>query len=525
MMPTPTSPWAASERKEATPVLPAAKPRTARSRTESLLLSEQYAPRVLPALLGTGDLTSLFLLNVFWVTNVTPLAAGGPASFTYWLIGGTLFFIPCSLVLAQLAALFPSEGGIYAWTAHAFGPRWAFFVGICAWLPGVLSIVNAAAAFVSCLQALNPSWLAASWQQGLAIGGVLAFTALLSCQRTRRVQHVLNAAAILMGMATLLIGVSAVIWLVSGHPSATTFTNAANWRVVPFGSQTNVALLGSVVLALMGSDMPLAMGAEISDRRAIPRHLAWGTLLTLGGYLLFTFALLAVQGASAAASTVNPLLLVITTVDRVFGKAGGDAMALCLLFYFLMIPVALNVCFARLFLVAAIDGRVSIWFAKLNRHRVPVHALLAQLGIAVVFAAILYLLVPQIGLFGSPASFTSEAYNVLGASLLLVWAISFMFPFLDVAALFLKHRPIFRNLRVVPWPLLTGSVVGGTLLCAATIVITLFNSFIPTLIPDATWWYVVGGITLIWLTLCAIGSMVTNSQATWEQMSEIGGHP
>ncbi|MGB8345689.1 MAG: amino acid permease, partial [Ktedonobacteraceae bacterium] len=62
--------------------------------------------------LGTGDLTSLFLLNVFWVTNVTPLAAGGTASFTYWLIGGMLFFIPCSLVLAQLAALFPSAGGI-----------------------------------------------------------------------------------------------------------------------------------------------------------------------------------------------------------------------------------------------------------------------------------------------------------------------------------------------------------------------------------------------------------------------------
>jgi amino acid transporter len=516
MLPTPTSPLLSS------PPASITKAQASRKRTESLLLSEQYAPRVLPRLLGTGDLTSMFLLNVFWVTNVTPLAAGGPASFSYWLIGGMLFFIPCSLVLAQLAAIFPSEGGIYAWTAHAFGPRWAFFVGICAWLPGVLSIVNAAAAFVSCLQALNSSGLVASWQQGLAIGGVLLFTALLSCQRTRRVQHVLNAAVILMGLATLLIGASAITWLVGGHRSVTNFPNASGWQVVPFGAQSNLALLGSVVLALMGSDMPLAMGAEIADRRAIPRHLAWGTLLTLGGYLLFTFALLTVQGANAAASTVNPLLLVITTVDHVFGKVGGNVMALCLMFYFLLIPVALNVCFARLLLVAAIDGRVSIWFAKLNRNRVPVHALLTQVGVAAVFAAILYLLVPQVGLFGSPASFTSEAYNVLDASLLLVWAISFMFPFLDVAALFLKHRKVFRNLRVMPLPLLTVSVVCGTLLCAATIIITLFNSFIPTLIPDATWWYVVGGITLIWLTLCAIGSMLTNSQATWEQMAEIG---
>lgn len=305
----------------------------------------------------------------------------------------------------------------------------------------------------------------------------------------------------------------------------TSFVNASGWHIVPFGAQSNLALLGSVVLALMGSDMPLAMGAEIADRRAIPRHLAWGTLLTLGGYLLFTFALLAVQGANAAASTVNPLLLMITTVDHVFGKVGGNVMALCLMFYFLLIPVALNVCFARLFLVAAIDGRVSIWFARLNRNRVPVHALLAQVGIAAVFAAILYLLVPQVGLFGSPAIFTSEAYNVLGASLLLVWGVSFLFPFLDVAALYLRNRVVFRHLHVVPLPLLAVSVVGGTFLCAATIIITLFNSFIPSLIPDATWGYLVGGITLIWLTLCAIGSMVTNSQATWEQMAEIGDKP
>jgi len=183
------------------------------------------------------------------------------------------------------------------------------------------------------------------------------------------------------------------------------------------------------------------------------------------------------------------------------------------------------VCFARLFLVAAIDGRVSVWFAKLNRNRVPIHALLTQIGIAAIFAAILYLLVPQVGLFGNPASFTSEAYNVLGASLLLVWAISFMFPFLDVAALFLRNRAVFRKLAVVPLPLLALSVVVGTFLCGTTIVMTLFNSFIPTLIPNATWWYVVGGITLIWLALCAIGSMVTNSQATWEQMAEIGAKP
>jgi amino acid transporter len=488
------------------------------------LFSETYPPRVMPRLLGTGDLTALFLLNVFWVTNVTPLAAGGTASFTYWLIGGTLFFIPCSLVLAQLAALLPHEGSLYNWTHHALGPGWAFFVSICAWLPGVLSIVNAAAAFVSCLQALNPAWLVLSWQQGLAIFGVLAFTCLLSCQRTRMVLSVLKGAAVVMLLATLLIGVSTLVWLLQGHPAATNFTDPSGWRVT-WGPQANLALLGSVVLALMGSDMPLALGGEIKERRAIPRHLTWGTMLTLGGYLVFTFALLVVQGANVAGNTVNPMVLLLTTVQSVFGRVGGDVMAVCLLCYFLLIPVALNLRFARLFMVAAIDGRVSVRFARLNRERVPTNALVMQMLVAGFFSALLYFLVPQIGLFGTPATFTSEVYNVLGASLLLVWSISFMFPFIDLAALYLRDRWAFRRHRVVPLPLLAVCVLVGTLLCGATIVITLFNSFIPTLVPNGTWVYIVGGITLTCLVLCALGSILTTGQANWEQMSDVNIQP
>src|SRR5581483_3333360 len=81
-----------------------------------VLYSTEYVPKVMPQVLGTVDLTVLFLLNVFWITNVTPLASGGTASFTYWLITGVLFFVPCSLILAQLAAWYPVAGSILSWT-------------------------------------------------------------------------------------------------------------------------------------------------------------------------------------------------------------------------------------------------------------------------------------------------------------------------------------------------------------------------------------------------------------------------
>ncbi len=60
-------------------------PETLISSRSASLLSEGYSPRVLPPLLGTVDLTSLFLLNVYWVTNVTP--PGGGRSCQLHLLG------------------------------------------------------------------------------------------------------------------------------------------------------------------------------------------------------------------------------------------------------------------------------------------------------------------------------------------------------------------------------------------------------------------------------------------------------
>ena len=485
------------------------------------LRSEVAIPQVMPPVFRTGDLIALFLLNVFWVTNITPIAAGGPAGFLYWIVCGGAFFIPCSLVMAQLAKMFPHEGSILNWTAHALGTRWSFFVGICAWLPGILSIVNAAAACISWVQALNSQWLTQPWQQGLAILIVLTFTGVLACQRTRVVQYVLNMAAGAMGLSTVLIVLAAVVWLASGHHAATTFTTSSTWAITP----ANFALLGSATLALLGSDMPLAMAGEVAprhQRRAFPRHLTWGTICTLGGYLLFTFAVLVVQGAGVASHTVNPMVLLIGTVDQVFGKTVRNIMALGLGFYFLMIPVALHLCFSRLLLVASLDRHISIWFAALNRQRVPLHAIMSQVGITIGAALLIYFLVPSLSFLGKPGDLSNIAYNVIGASLLLVWAVSFLFPFLDVVLLYFKDRPLFAKAHILPLPLLFPVLVGccitGVGLCLLTIGFTLSNSFIPMLIPNTNWWYIIGGSALGGLILFAAFSLLTSSEAQWEEM-------
>ncbi|GHO59220.1 hypothetical protein KSB_76950 [Ktedonobacter robiniae] len=485
---------------------------------DALLPSERYVQQTMPAVFGSLDMTSLFLLNVFWVTNITPLAAGGAVSFTYWTICGLLFFVPCSLVMAQLAYLYPSVGGIYNWTHHILGSRWAFFVGLCAWLPGILSMINACAASISLLQFLNATWLSEPWQQGCAIVALLLLTWGISAQRTRVVQHMLNVAVAAMGIATCLLMTAVGMWLLGGHPSMTNFADAAGWRLT-LGPQGNLALLGSATLALFGSNMPLALAGEVRHRKTLPRHLAWGTLLTLGGYLVFTLGVLVIEGAGAAQQTFNPMALLIGTVDHAFGKAVGSIMAFCLLLYFLMIPVALNLCFSRLLVVAALHRQISMHFAQLNRQRVPAIALRNQVLIAITFTGLIYIAVPLFNLKQS-ADLSSIAYNVLGAGLLLVWAISFVFPFLLLAIVARRQGPAFRQVCLIPFPLLAISVVTGVCICLVTFVTTLTNSFIPTLLPNETWSWVVGAVAGVSLMISALYSMFSNSEAQWQALQE-----
>jgi amino acid transporter len=484
------------------------------------LPSERAIPQLLPPVLGTGDLLALFFLNVFWVTNITPIAIGGASGFLYWGMCGLAFFIPCSFVMAQLARMYPTSGGIVTWTYHALGSKWSFFVGICAWLPGILSVVNAAVAVISLVQAVQPGWLDQTWEQGVALIAVLLFCGVLACQRTRTVQYVLNSGAWAMGIATVLVLAATLQWLASGHHPMSSLS-LGDMTITP----SNIALLGSATLALFGSNMPLTLLGEIpphQQQRANVRHLFWGTSLTLAGYLVFTLAVLVIQGADAAMKTVNPMVLLISTVQRAFGVPLGKVMALCLGFYFLLIPVALHVCFSRVLLVFALDRRISGWFSRLTIHRVPRNAIVAQGLITIGVSIVIYFLVPAISFLGKPADLSSIAYNVLGASLLLVWAVSFLFPFLDLAVLAFRARAKLQAHRLLPLPLLFPLIlictILGTALCLAAIWFTLTNSFIPGLIPNTTWWYVIGGIALCCLLVFAALSAVTNSEARWEAL-------
>jgi amino acid transporter len=493
------------------------------------LYSEDYVPRALPRYLRTRDMIALYVMAVFWISNVTGVSTGGTAAFTYWLICSVAFFVPCALVSAQLGVMFPNEGSLYNWTYKAFGKRgWGFFIGLCAWLPGVLSLVSAADVVVNCIQTLNPNWLGAAWQQGAVIIFITLFCGYVSLQRARTVQNIINVTAAVTVSVVLLIGLAAVMWLLQGHHSVTNFFDWSGW-VVSWAPQTsNISLLGTVTLALLGTTMPLQMGGEIGGdsergrRRIIINHLIWGTLIVTAGYFILTFAILAVQGQTAAFNAPNPIALLYGTVQASLGTVAGNIVMIGIMLFFVVVGIFESVVSSRLLLVAGIDSLLPSFFGRLNRNRVPANAIILQTIIAALYTFVVFFLVPLLLGLGNAASLTTRAYTVTAASLLLVWAFSFIFPFVDLAVLYFRNsrtvaaRTAWRQQLIYPAPLLVGSVILGPLTCAGAMIVTLTGSWIPTLIDSSQWWYIVGGVTAVMLSLSAIGGMLASSQATWE---------
>ena len=72
---------------------------------------------------------TLAMINVAAIASLKNLpvtAEYGVGSVFFYAVTALIFFIPCSLVAAELATGWPKTGGVYIWVKEAFGARWGF---------------------------------------------------------------------------------------------------------------------------------------------------------------------------------------------------------------------------------------------------------------------------------------------------------------------------------------------------------------------------------------------------------------
>jgi glutamate:GABA antiporter len=468
-----------------------------------LLRSERIAGGILPKVLNSFDMVAIFVAIVLFITNSAGLAAGaGPSAYVYWGLGFITFLIPGAIVTGQLGLMFPGEGSIYVWTNKAFGPFLGFFAGFCAWWPGILVMIATGDAVVSLIQQLgvqfnaNANLLSEPWQQGLVILLVIAFSFALSVLRFRVTQNFVNTVFLAYGGAILLIGIAGVLALIAGHAAPVDYS-------LPKWSPNTVTytFYGTVILALLGIEVPLNMGVEINDARAITRYLLWGSVVVIIAYLIGTFG---VMVAVPIQDQGNPSAIA-EAVQKGFGGAGtalGVIVNIIFIGFFLFNTAVYNYSFGRLLFVSGLDRRLPAVMSKVNANRVPWVAVLVQSIISGLITVIAFVVAPYALKTGfSAVSLSTDVYWILQAAVTVIWCISMVILFVDVIIIRSKYHDTFTRTRLAPdWVFYLCSTIG----CLAS----AFGVYVIFTAP----WTSTGDVTTsqwdIWIGAIAVLSLV-----------------
>jgi amino acid transporter len=470
------------------------------------LLSERIAPGILPKVLGRFDMIAIFVAIVLFAVQGSVVQPAGASAFVYWILGFVTFLIPGAIVTGQLGLMFPGEGSIYVWTNKALGSFWGFFAGFCAWWPGTLVMVATAVLVVNLLQffmslppfnVVNP--LGALWQQGIIILAVIWFSSALSILRFRVTQNLVNGVFVIYGAAILAVGLAGLAWLLGGHPAANDFSRNA------FGLNAgNATFYGLVILALLGIEVPLNMGVEIRDRKAITSYLIWGSIVVMVGYLLLTFGAMVVVPVKG----VNSTTAILTAVQTALGAGVAGIVTLVMVAFFIFNTTVYNYSFARLLFVSGLDRRLPAFIGRVNRNKVPQNAVLVQAVITTIITAIAYFL------FNGNANLSVGIYIALQAAVTVIWCLSMVFLFTDVLVIRSKYPEEFKREQLVPVGVFWAASIAGAIASAIGVIVTLTGGWIftgvlqgswnPAVIDNGPWILIVGGVGIASLAVAVV---------------------
>jgi glutamate:GABA antiporter len=428
----------------------------------------------LPCTLGLRDMVLFNIVAVVSLRWFATAAAAGPSSITLWVLAGLLFFIPQGLAVSDLAARYPDEGGIYAWTKRAFGEGHGFMCGWCYWVNNILYYPN-----LLMSTAVVGTYVVGRGQTGLADNWAYVLPATLAALwlavginivgvRTGRwLQNLGAIGTYLPGI--LLVGLGA--YAAMTRPSATPMT--AQSLVPDLSDLSELNLWASIAFAFAGLELCAVMGGEVKDaRRTLPRSIFISAPLIAFVYIAGTAAVLwmvptkdvnivsgFLQAVAAGAKDIGWGMAWLPAVAAglyVIGNVGGVGA-------WLTGP-------ARVAFVIGLDRYFPPAFGKVHpRWQTPYVAILTQAVLATLFLVLSVL---------GKGTTVEKAYLVILDTMLLVYFIPYIYLFVCFLVVRLKE-PVIGDGVLASRPI--GALVG-----VAGLSLTLFAMKIATVPPSGT---------------------------------------
>ena len=236
--------------------------------SEPVTLDGTDAPRVnrrrLRRGLGKFDVFFLLLCSLVGLDTIGSLAAAGHEAFTWLFILSLLFFVPYGLIVAELSATFPLEGGLYSWIRLAFGRSVAgvaqlvYWLSNPVWVGGTLCVV-AMTTFEKFVHPLPGVW---TYLAGL----VFIWAGVLCTCVSLKVGRWVPAVGAVARM--VLLGFFFISTVIYGFARGTQPLSLAEFRPTYFGF---IALVPLIVFTFVGFEVSSSAAEEIDNpRRTIP---------------------------------------------------------------------------------------------------------------------------------------------------------------------------------------------------------------------------------------------------------------
>ncbi len=390
---------------------------------------------------------TLAMINVaavISVRNLPTIAEYGFSSLFFFALAALLFFVPVSMVSAELATGWPHTGGVFAWVKEAFGHRTGFLAIWLLWAenviyyPALLSFIAGTIAYV-----VNPA-LAQNTVYTMSIILAVFWVTTIANLFGMRTSAWISTFGVITGTiipGALIIGLG-FLWYCSGNPLQISFS----WdSLIPDMSSPNqLVLFSGVLVAFCGIEMSAVHARDVkSPQKNYPKAILLSALLIMGLYVLGVLAI-AIVIPQKEISLVAGSLQAFSVFVNAYGLNWLTPIIAILLalgaFGTLSTWIAGP---SKGLLGAAQSGDLPPFFRKLNKRGMPAALLITQ-GVIVTLFSLIFLVMPTV----------SSAYWILNAMIAQLYLVMYVLLFAAAIKLRYKRPDVVRAYKV------PGGIVG-----------------------------------------------------------------
>lgn len=340
-------------------------------------------PPALSRRLGTVDATVIGLGSMIGAgvfAAFTPAAAAAGSGLLVGLVIAAALAFCNATSSAQLAAMYPTSGGTYAYGRERLGPWPGFLAG---WGFVIGKSASAAAMAMTFAAYAAPT----GWERPVAIAAVLLLAAVNyhGVTRTARLTRII----VTLVLAALAIGVFAAWGGAHTHPDSTVGLGGSilGAGLLASGWHGVLQSAGLLFFAFAGYARIATMGEEVRNpKRTIPRAIGIALGLTVVIYAVIAVTLLATIGTNAIATQPTPLVFAVQSGSMAWAvpvvQAGAALAALGAL-------LALIAGLGRTSLAMAREHDLPHWLSAVHpRYQVPHRAEITLAAVICVIIAV-----------------------------------------------------------------------------------------------------------------------------------------